>query len=137
MGNFSCFSLLIFFKINFLKNYFRNTILVSNRLDPDQDRHFVEPDLVPTFFKGYEQTPLVGSELIKIWEDSSEIKENIYSCKVLAYIGIYQVLYKEMVDIQPSMAFIKCNLKNGIIILKKKLCAPWAYYMVCPLSRDM
>ena len=27
------------------KNSFRNTIRVSNRLDPDQARHFVGPDL--------------------------------------------------------------------------------------------
>ena len=28
-----------------LKNSFSNTIRVSNGLDPDQDRHFVTPDL--------------------------------------------------------------------------------------------
>ena len=31
----------------FSKNSFRNTISVSNGLDPDQDRHFVSPDLGP------------------------------------------------------------------------------------------
>ena len=31
----------IFFKINFFKISFRNIIRVSNRLDPDQTRHFV------------------------------------------------------------------------------------------------
>ena len=37
-----------FFKINFFKKkIFRNTIRVSNALDPDQDRHFVGPDLGP------------------------------------------------------------------------------------------
>ena len=37
-----------FFKINlFLKNYFRNTIRVSNSLDPDQARHIVGPGLGP------------------------------------------------------------------------------------------
>ena len=30
-----------------MKNSFRNTIGVSNSLDPDQARHFVEPDLGP------------------------------------------------------------------------------------------
>ena len=34
------------FKINFfLQNSFKNTIRVSNSLDPDQDRPFVGPDL--------------------------------------------------------------------------------------------
>ena len=45
-----CFVLLLssavfFFTINFLKNSFRNTIRVSNGLDPYQDRHSVGPDL--------------------------------------------------------------------------------------------
>ena len=34
-----------FFKINFFKKYFRNIIIVSNSLDPDQARHSVGPDL--------------------------------------------------------------------------------------------
>ena len=36
-----------FFKINFLKIYFRNTTRVSNSLDPDQARIFVLTDLGP------------------------------------------------------------------------------------------
>ena len=36
-----------FWKSTFLKNYFWNSIWVSNRLDPDQARHFVGPDLDP------------------------------------------------------------------------------------------
>ena len=50
LGNFVCFflsSLDFFFKINFFKKKFRNTIRVSNSLDPDQARHFVGPDLGP------------------------------------------------------------------------------------------
>ena len=35
-------------KINFFqKNYFRNTIIVSNNLEPDQARHIVGPDRGP------------------------------------------------------------------------------------------
>ena len=34
-------------KLTFSKNSFRNTIKVSNGLDPDEDRHFVGPDLGP------------------------------------------------------------------------------------------
>ena len=48
LGNFLCFfcNLLSFFKKKMLsKNSFRNTIRVSNSLDPDQDRRFVHPDL--------------------------------------------------------------------------------------------
>ena len=32
-------------KNNFFKNSFRNPLQVSNNLNPDQDRHFVGPDL--------------------------------------------------------------------------------------------
>ena len=35
-------------KFTFKKKYFKNTIRVSNSLDPDQDRHNVGPDLGPT-----------------------------------------------------------------------------------------
>ena len=50
LGNFSCFCcrLLTFFKNGlFSKNSFKNTIRVSNCLDPDQDRQNVGPDLGP------------------------------------------------------------------------------------------
>ena len=36
-----------FSKFTFSKNSFRNTIIVSNNLDPDQDRRSVGPDLGP------------------------------------------------------------------------------------------
>ena len=48
LSNFQCFHcrlLMFFFKINCFKKLFRITIRVSNSLDPDQDRHFVGPDL--------------------------------------------------------------------------------------------
>ena len=36
-----------FSKLTFLKNSFKNTIRMSNSLDPDQAQHFVGPDLGP------------------------------------------------------------------------------------------
>ena len=47
LGNFSCFlsSTDFFSKLAFSKISFRNTIRVSNSLDPDQVRRFVGPDL--------------------------------------------------------------------------------------------
>ena len=39
--------LLIYLKKIFFENSSRNTIRVSNSLDPDQARHFVGPDLGP------------------------------------------------------------------------------------------
>ena len=48
LGNFSCFFVVCgFFYSVFKKKYFRNTIRVSNSLDPDQARRFVGPDLGP------------------------------------------------------------------------------------------
>ena len=41
-----------FFQKNFFrKKYFRNTIRVSNCLDPDQARHYVGPDLGPNYLQ--------------------------------------------------------------------------------------
>ena len=37
----------IFLKLTFKKKTFKNTIRLSNSLDPDQARHFVGPDLGP------------------------------------------------------------------------------------------
>ena len=53
LGDFSCFyRLLLFFsKLIFSENSFRNTIRVTNSLDPDQDRHSVGPDLGPNFLR--------------------------------------------------------------------------------------
>ena len=55
LGNFSCFLLsAYFFKINLWKNSFRNTISMSNSLDPD---------LGPYCLPGYHQMTLVDKEL--------------------------------------------------------------------------
>ena len=50
LGDFACFflsSAAFFSKLTFSQNSFRNTIRVSNGLDPDQDQYFVGPDLGP------------------------------------------------------------------------------------------
>ena len=61
LGNFSCFCchrLLTLLK----KTSFRNTIRVSNNLDPDQAQHFVRPDHGPNCLKrNYQQTAKVAA----------------------------------------------------------------------------
>ena len=48
LGIFHAFCrLLIFFKINFFEKKFQECHPIENRLDPDQTRHFVRPDLGP------------------------------------------------------------------------------------------
>ena len=50
LGNFYmlfCCLWIFFFKSTFSKTSFRNTIRLSNSLDPDQARHYVGPDLGP------------------------------------------------------------------------------------------
>ena len=52
LGNFSLLSADFFSKLPFSKKIsFRNTIRVSNGLDPDQDRQNVGPDLDPNCLK--------------------------------------------------------------------------------------
>ena len=38
-------------KLTFSKNSFMNAIRVANSLEPDQDRHYVSPDLGPNCFQ--------------------------------------------------------------------------------------
>ena len=57
-----------FFKINFFKKKFRNTIRVSNLLDPGRDLHPVGPDLgpkncLPTIISRLQKSPLARKEL--------------------------------------------------------------------------
>ena len=50
LGNFACFffcSLLIFSSLIFSSSSFRNTISMSNSLDPDQAQCYIGPDLGP------------------------------------------------------------------------------------------
>ena len=58
LGNCACLLSSADFFLN--QNSFRNTIRVSNSLDPEQARHFVEPVLGQTVYRGYQQTTLVG-----------------------------------------------------------------------------
>ena len=65
LGNFSCFCccLLIFFKINFFS---KKSFRVSKVLDPDQDRHYVGPDLGPKCLQKLSadnKSPLARKEL--------------------------------------------------------------------------
>ena len=59
---------LLFPKLTFSKNSFKNNIRVSNNLDPDQDRHFVGPDLGPNCLprlSAKNKSPLTRKELNK------------------------------------------------------------------------
>ena len=50
-----------FSKLTFSKKSFRNTIRVSNSLDPDQARHFVELDLGPNCLQRLSGTTKVAT----------------------------------------------------------------------------
>ena len=67
LGNLACFFFvvcLIFSKLTFSKNYFKNTIRAPNSLDPDQAQHFVGPELVPNCLQRFQlTTPQVGKEM--------------------------------------------------------------------------
>ena len=71
LGNFSWYivSADFFPKSTFLKISFRNTIRVSNNLDPDQARHFVGPDLDPKWLRN-------------LWSDVTGRQRVIYSVMI-------------------------------------------------------
>ena len=61
-----------FFPNHLFKNSFRNTIKLSNSLDPDQARHLAGLIWVQTVCKRYQQTALAGKELRQFnvqWEN--------------------------------------------------------------------
>ena len=67
LGNFSCFFVVCwyFLKSAFWKNSFRNTVRMSNSLDPDQASDDLSGRIwVQTVCLGYQQTTLVDNELI-------------------------------------------------------------------------
>ena len=58
--------MLTFSEINLSKNSFRNTIRVSNVLDPDQEQHFDGPDLGLNCLQRlseYDKSPIARKEL--------------------------------------------------------------------------
>ena len=55
-----------FSKLTFSKNSFRNTLRVSNSLDPEQDQHIVGPDLGLTVCKGNQQTTKVATSTLGV-----------------------------------------------------------------------
>ena len=64
LGNFSFFLSSAFFsKLTLSKNSFSNTIIVSNGLDPDRDRHSVSAGL-GTFING-QQKLLLAKKVLK------------------------------------------------------------------------
>ena len=55
------------FQNQFSKKTFRNTIRVTNSLNPDQDRHFVGVLIwVHSVFKGYQQTTKIPTNKGKV-----------------------------------------------------------------------
>ena len=59
-GNFACFCFLSS-AADFLKKNLSGIPSVSNRLEPDQARHFVGPDLGPNCLQNYLQTKAAAS----------------------------------------------------------------------------
>ena len=70
--------LLIFFsKSTFAKNSFRNTIRVSNSLDPDQARHYAGPDLVSNCLQKLSADNATrGKELVGVEIHGAQKKSN-------------------------------------------------------------
>ena len=68
LGNFHDFFCLL---LAFFKKSFKNTISLSKCLDPDQERHFVGPDLGLNSCKDYLQKTKVVASKIKVKEKHS------------------------------------------------------------------
>ena len=91
-----------FFKItSFILNSFRNTIRVSNCLDPDQDRHFVGPDLGLKLFakviSNKQMPPLAWIELDDfipsdiLWFRSHQLKTALTLCSKITPFDAFEI----------------------------------------------
>ena len=79
-----------FYQNQLVKSSFRNTIRVSNSLDPDQTRHFVGSDLDPnseTVCKSYQQTTLGDKEFLFVWFDSLRPINNLSIKQGQVFLG--------------------------------------------------
>ena len=119
LGNCSCFCcglLTVFFKIDFFKNAFMDTIGVSNGLGPDQDRRSVDPDLCPPVCKGYQQLTKVAA---------SKKRVNLTYCLVF----IFSAACSRMI----SFPFLNFNQSGIVKILHLRVPAK---YLKCPLVNN-
>ena len=77
-----------FSKSTFSKNSPRNTIRVSNSLDPDQGRVFLGLISVQNVCKSYQQTTLVGKQL------SLTIRlQQLGQCMRFCYLSYYHIFF--------------------------------------------
>ena len=76
MENFACIfvNCRFFSKSTFFKKSFKNTIRVSNSLDPDQARHIVGPDLGPNCLRSLSA------------DDSSRQRGKFYAERIMFYL---------------------------------------------------
>ena len=82
------FFFFFFFKLTFTKKSFRNTIRVSNNLDPDQARHFTGPDLGPNCLQRLSADDKVATsgDRVNIASDRRRYPENIFLIASLKHI---------------------------------------------------
>ena len=81
LGNFSCFFVVCwgFSKSTFSKNSFRNTIRVSNILDPDLVWYFVGPDLGPIGPNSLQWLTLVGRVKSMCFKEHYSLPAGVYN----------------------------------------------------------
>ena len=102
VGNISCYHgrLLTFFKINFLKNSTRNTIRVSNHLDPYQDQLFVGSDMGPNSLQR-----LLADDKVDTTMERVKYPQQ--------YNLSFQRKYEPLHVISNNVAFGKCGLRRA------------------------
>ena len=91
-------------KSSFLKNSFRNTIRVSNSLDPDQARHFVGPDLGPNCWP---RISADGASRQRVYNaDANQI--HLCACCMLSLTDFFFIY-----DLRSSFLYFKRDLCNS------------------------
>ena len=117
LGNCSCFyfGLLTFFKIKFFLNKPpRTTIRVSNRLDPDQDRHsVVSLHLGSNCLQGNWQTTKLSTDMQRVISG-----KNFRVQYIVSYWDIHAYVYHNYSDTLNTFNML-CPLNKAKVIFKR------------------
>ena len=107
LGNITCFLVVsrFFSESTFSKNSFRNTTRVSNSLDPDEARHFVEPKPGSKLFaqvmsRRHQQAKITLNQLdIYFGGDMHVVLLNIKTRSTIIQNRVYQSFYFKIWDL--------------------------------------
>ena len=119
LGNFSWFFAVCWYfsKLIFSQNSIRNTIRVSNGLDPDQDRHTVSPDLGPNCLQKLSVTSKkrINGRIIKLFACLVIFPDSLSSADIFQNYFFHKILSGTLSECQMVWIQIWTNILSVLI----------------------